>query len=209
MISKAQIIEARAIAIIRGDFAAVYRPLAEALLAGGVRAMEITLNSSGALAGIQTLVREYPEALVGVGTVTTVEQVAQAADAGAGYVVSPHTDPAIIRAAHQRGMLTMPGAYTATEAMTAHHAGADFVKLFPATVGGAAYLRNLRAPLDMIDFIPTGGIDADNVGEFLAAGAVAVGIGGSLVGKDFDGSPQHCAALSAAAARLMAAILAN
>ena len=204
---KQEIIDARVIAIIRGDFTGSYNAIAEALLAEGVRAIEITMNSTGVVDAIQSLSEAFREdAIIGAGTVIDVEQVRQVADAGGQFIVSPDTNPEVIRATLDAGLESIPGAITPTEVLQAHRAGARLVKLFPATIGGAEYLRQIRAPLNMIDFIPTGGIDEYNVGEYFAAGAVAVGVGSALVKSNFDGSAQAVHELTSRARRIMESV---
>jgi 2-dehydro-3-deoxyphosphogluconate aldolase/(4S)-4-hydroxy-2-oxoglutarate aldolase len=202
-----KLIAAKVIAIVRGDYAGVYRPMVDALLAGGVRAIEITLNSSGALEAIHMLADEYgDQALVGAGTVLETKQVAQVKEAGGTFIVCPHTDEAIIRAALDLGLEPTPGALTPSEIMAAHRAGARLIKLFPATLGGVDYLKQIRAPLNHIQFIPTGGIDASNAVDYLRAGAVAVGVGSSLVKGNFDGSAEAVRDLTQRARQLMEAV---
>ena len=204
---KQEIIDARVIAIIRGDFTGSYHAIAEALLAEGVRAIEITMNSTGVVDAIQSLSEAFREdAIIGAGTVIDVEQVRQVADAGGQFIVSPDTNPEVIRATLDAGLESIPGAITPTEVLQAHRAGARLVKLFPATIGGAEYLRQIRAPLNMINFIPTGGIDEYNVGEYFAAGAVAVGVGSALVKSNFDGSAQAVHELTSRARRIMESV---
>src|SRR5205085_3252039 len=124
---------------------------------------------------------------VGAGTVRTVDDVEAAVDAGAVYLVSPHTDPALCARAGQLGAAYLPGAFTPTEIVAAWSAGAAAVKLFPARLGGPRYLRDIREPLPDIPIVPTGGVSAENAAEWFAAGAVAVGAGGSLIGDALDG----------------------
>lgn len=201
------LIAARAIAIIRGDHTPRIREIAAALLDGGVLAIEVTMNSPGAVDAIRILAEEYGDRLlVGAGTVIEVEQVEVVADVGARFIVSPDTYAPVIAAARERGLATAPGALTPTEIRTAVRAGADLVKLFPATLGGPDYLRQIRAPLNHVKFVPTGGINAGNVAEYLKAGAVAVGFGSALVKDDFDGSPEAMDVLTARAREIMSAI---
>jgi 2-dehydro-3-deoxyphosphogluconate aldolase / (4S)-4-hydroxy-2-oxoglutarate aldolase len=185
-----ELIEAGIIAIIRGDFAHVMDSLVDALLAGGVRALEVTMNSPGALESIAIAVRHSGDGvLVGAGTVLEVPQVKQVAQTGARFIVSPDTFPEVIEAALDQRLEPIPGALTPSEARMAVRAGARLVKLFPATLGGPAYLRDISAPLDNVAFVPTGGITPQNAEEYFAAGAAALGVGSSLVPGDFDGSP--------------------
>ncbi len=175
-----RLLEAKIVAIFRGDFGDNWLAYAEALRDNGVIAMEITLNSPGALAGIQRLAAMMGDSLViGAGTVLTPEAVNAAADAGATFIVAPDTDEAVIAAALYRGLMPIPGAYTATEIKRAHGCGAPLVKLFPATA--PEYLKAIRAPLGHIPLMATGGVDVSNAVAFLRAGASALGVGGSLL----------------------------
>lgn len=172
------------IAIIRGSFALDdMQRMAEALVAGGVRVMEVTLNSSDALTAISRL-REQggDDLLVGAGTVRTAGQVEQALDAGAQFLISPNFDAASVARSLAADTLHLPGVATPSEAQNAFVAGCKMVKLFPADVlGGTAYLKAMRAPLNDIEFVPTGGIGLENIADYRRAGAVAVGLGGSLI----------------------------
>ena len=171
------------VAIVRGNFPAQKLiEIGDALLASPVLVMEITLNTTGALDGI-TLLRERfgDKMLVGAGTVRTAEQFKDAVAAGAQFTVSPNLDMATVEAALAADILHLPGVFTPTEAQQAYVAGCKLVKLFPSDVVGPRYLKAIRAPLDDIKFIPTGGITPENVGEYIRAGAAAVGLGGALV----------------------------
>ena len=156
---------------------------ARAVMAGGISVFEITMTVPDAPDVIRALVRELGDrALVGAGTVLNAAAAHQCIDAGAAFVVSPGLDPDTVVEAHARGVPAMPGALTPTEVIAAWNLGADVVKIFPiSAMGGAKYLRALRAPLPEVKMMPTGGITAANAAEFLAAGAVALGIGGELV----------------------------
>ncbi len=187
--------DAGIIAIVRGAFPlAGLVEIGEVLVGSGVRVLEVTLNSTltgsgdGALGAIAQLKRHFGDrALVGAGTVRTKEDVDGALDAGAAFLVSPNLDLESVARSKERGALHLPGVFTATEAQTAFDAGCTVVKLFPADALGPAYLKALRAPLNDIGFVPTGGIDADNLAAYVRAGAVAVGVGSALVrGADDD-----------------------
>ncbi len=195
------------VAIIRGDFSlSEQRTIAEALLAGGVRVLEITLNTRDALSGIGRLNETFPgDLLVGAGTVRTADDAQRALDAGARFLIAPSLDLETVAVAQARDTLILPGVFTATEAQTAHRAGCSMVKLFPADALGPGYLKALRAPLDDIGFIPTGGVDPDTIGAFHAAGAVAFGVGSYLV-KSVPFTPAEGEALSARAAALRSAL---
>ena len=171
------------IAILRGDFSvAETLRIGDALLAGMVTVMEVTLNSLSALTALPQLRSHFEsEMLVGAGTVRDVNQAQAAFDAGAEFLVSPNFDRGSVAFALKQGLLHLPGVFTATEAQTAFAAGCKILKLFPMEVGGPAYLKALRAPLNNIDFIPTGGVSLDNIAEYARAGAVAVGLGSKLV----------------------------
>ncbi|MEM7032579.1 MAG: bifunctional 4-hydroxy-2-oxoglutarate aldolase/2-dehydro-3-deoxy-phosphogluconate aldolase [Chloroflexota bacterium] len=175
--------QAGIIAIIRGDFPLhQLLTIAQTLSSSNISVLEITLNSENALDGI-TLVRKKisAEVLVGAGTVRTKSDVDDALNAGAQFIVSPNFDPASVARTQEADVLHLPGIFTATEAQAAYAAGCDLVKLFPADALGPSYLKALRAPLDQVGFVPTGGITADNLGSYIQAGAVAFGVGSSLV----------------------------
>lgn len=178
-----QVKENGIVAIVRGNF-----PLEEmieigdALLAAPILVMEITLNSTGALEAIQTLRQRYGDKmLVGAGTVRTAEQVDAAVDAGAQFIVAPNFDLPSVQRSQQRNVLHMPGVFTATEVQNAFAAGCKVVKLFPSDAVGPTYLKALRAPLNDVEFVPTGGISLDNIRDYARVGAVAVGLGSSLI----------------------------
>jgi 2-dehydro-3-deoxyphosphogluconate aldolase/(4S)-4-hydroxy-2-oxoglutarate aldolase len=190
------------IAIVRGRRAEHLDAVLDVLVEAGIRSLEVTLNTPGALAAIRRAVTRFgAEATVGAGTVRTVADAEDAVEAGARFLVSPHTDPAIQGRARELGAGYLPGAFTATEIVTAWTRGATAIKLFPARLGGPRYLRDLREPLPDIPIVPTGGVSADNVAEWFAAGAVAVGVGSALIGDALDGG--DLAALAARATELV------
>ena len=156
--------------------------VADALVAGGVRAFEVTLNSPDALAAISALVQRHSDGtlLVGAGTVFDIAGATAAVEAGARFLVSPHTDVELVRWAVAQKIPIFPGAFTPSEILAAWRAGASAVKLFPASAVGASYVREMRGPLDGVPLIPTGGVTADNASAFIAAGAVALGVGSWL-----------------------------
>lgn len=185
-----KILDEKIIAIVRGVEVEKAVKAAEALCEGGIRLVEITFNQKDPASWSKTAeaIRQISQKLgdkmmVGAGTVTSVELVEMAAEAGALYIISPDTDEAVIRRTRELGLVSLPGAYTATEAKKAHVAGADFVKLFPCIEGAPAYLKALCAPFNHIRFLAVGGVNADNCAEFMKAGAVGVGVGGCLVNK--------------------------
>ena len=170
------------IAVVRAQKAEQVPPLCEALLAGGVLAIEITMTTPNALAAIRDARARFAErALIGVGTVLDAKTCQAAIDAGAEFVVTPICRIELVKLAQAADRPIMLGAYTPTEAQLAHEAGADFVKIFPADTLGPGFIRSLRAPLPHLRIVPTGGVDVGNVAEFLKAGCAALGVGSSLV----------------------------
>lgn len=176
------------IAILRGDFRPHIDAIVDALVEGGVRAIEISLASPAALPQIEAAaVHSAGRATIGAGTVLSADDVRDAAAAGASFMVSPVVDADGIRAALARGLVPVPGAYTPTEALLATRLGAPAVKLFPADTLGPAFVRGLLAPLPFLKLIPTGGVTLDRAASFAAAGAWAVGVGTPLVGPPVPG----------------------
>ncbi|MEV4466477.1 bifunctional 4-hydroxy-2-oxoglutarate aldolase/2-dehydro-3-deoxy-phosphogluconate aldolase [Micromonospora echinofusca] len=183
----ADLTAARILAIIRGTDTAAAIAAGIALLQEGVRVVEVALTTPDALRAIEALRAAAPAgALVGAGTVLTTADVADVAAAGAQFVVTPAVVESIAEAA-RRGLPVAAGALTPTEAYTAVRMGASAVKLFPASVGGPAYLRAVRDPFPDIPFVAVGGVGLDDVPGYLRAGAVAVGLGGPLVGDAASG----------------------
>ena len=178
------------IAIIRGVEPEQAVKVAKALYEGGLKLVEVTFDQShpesfqNTANAIRRIKQETSGKMcVGAGTVITAEQVNIAYDAGAEYIVSPDTDASVIRETVRKGMVSLPGAYTASEAKTAHNAGADFIKVFPCS--SAQYIKALKAPLSHIKFLAVGGVNVNNAKEFIQAGACGVGVGGSLVNKEW------------------------
>jgi len=172
------------IAVVRAQSRGQVLPLSEALLAGGVRTIEITTSTPEAIEAIREATKALGErAFIGVGTVLDVETCHAACEAGAEFIVSPVTKPELVAAAHEHDRPVMLGAYTPTEAQAAHEAGSDFVKLFPADGLGPRFIKNLLAPLPHLRLVPTGGITVENAAEFLNAGCAALGIGSALVSE--------------------------
>jgi 2-dehydro-3-deoxyphosphogluconate aldolase/(4S)-4-hydroxy-2-oxoglutarate aldolase len=170
------------IAVVRAQKAEQVIPLSEALLAGGVIAIEITMTTPNAIAAIRDARQKLGErALIGVGTVLDLDTCRSALDAGAQFVVTPVLRPEFVPVVHAADKPVMLGAYTPTEAQSAHEAGSDFVKIFPADTLGPGYIKGIRAPLPHLRIVPTGGVDVQNVGDFLQAGCAALGVGSSLV----------------------------
>jgi len=170
------------IAVVRAQSADQILPLSEALILGGVVAIEITMTTPNAISAIREARKALGErALVGVGTVLDADTCRSALGAGAEFVVTPICRIELIQIAQEADRPIMIGAYTPTEAQLAHEAGADYVKIFPADTLGPGYMKSLRAPLPHLRLVPTGGVDVTNIADFLKAGCVALGVGSSLV----------------------------
>jgi 2-dehydro-3-deoxyphosphogluconate aldolase/(4S)-4-hydroxy-2-oxoglutarate aldolase len=170
------------VAVIRLQDASRLRGLIDALAAGGIRALEVTMTVPGALDLIAAIAPTLPEDfLLGAGTVLDGPTAGRAIDAGAQFVVSPIFRPEVITVAHRCDKPAMPGCFSPTEIQNAWEAGADIVKVFPATSLGPAFLRDVRGPLPHVKLMPTGGVSIENADEWIRAGAVAVGVGSALV----------------------------
>ena len=169
------------LAVLRASSPEVALEASEAIIRGGVTGIEVTFSTPDAPAVIRELIARHGDsAYIGAGTVTNPEQAALAADAGAEFLVSPGTLPALTRAMLDTGRVVMTGAMTPTEVMGALELGVDVVKIFPASLGGPSYLGALRGPFPDAPLMPTGGVTPDNVSDWFRAGAVAVGAGGDL-----------------------------
>lgn len=178
------LIEAGAIAVVRMADAEKLMRVAEAIREGGVTAIEITMTTPNALRVIETLASQMGDVVqVGVGSVLDAETARQAIDAGATYVVSPVFKESIIQAAHRYNIPAMPGAFTPTEVQTATEAGADIIKIFPANIVGMAFIKAIKAPMPHLQVMPTGGVTLTNAGDWIRAGACAVGVGSALLDK--------------------------
>lgn len=179
-----QVESTRIVAISRGITESQIVNTAEALYAGGVTVMEVTLNSTGALAMIDKLQEQAGDRMfIGAGTVLDTDDAKKAISAGASFLVSPNTDEEMISYAAERSIPVYPGAMTPTEIVKAWKAGASAVKLFPCASLGLPYLKELLAPLDRIPIIAVGGVRESNIRSYLEAGCFAVGIGNSLIDK--------------------------
>ena len=173
------------IAVIRADNSSQLLDAARAMAEGGLTAMEVTMTTPDALDVIRAVVKEMGDrVLMGVGTVLDDVTARLAILAGAEYVVTPVLRPDVIALCRRYSKPVVSGAYTPTEALTAHEAGADFIKLFPADTLGPKYIKAIKGPLPQLEIIPTGGVDVKNCGEWIKAGCAAVGVGGNLVSKD-------------------------
>jgi 2-dehydro-3-deoxyphosphogluconate aldolase/(4S)-4-hydroxy-2-oxoglutarate aldolase len=176
-----KILETGVVSIIRMKTSNHIMKVLESLQAGGINTWEITLNTPNALQSIETIASENGSSMIGAGTVLDVAMAKRAINAGAKFLVTPVVNPDIIVAAHQHEVPVFMGAFSPTEIFTAHQYGADMVKLFPAGIHGLSYFRALQGPLQGIKLMPTGGVTPDNAGEWIHAGAHAVGIGSSLI----------------------------
>ncbi|GAC1589863.1 MAG: bifunctional 4-hydroxy-2-oxoglutarate aldolase/2-dehydro-3-deoxy-phosphogluconate aldolase [Hymenobacter sp.] len=176
------ILEHKLVAILRGASPPDLLSIARALYAGGIRALEITLNSPGALASIDQIAREMDgQLLVGAGTVLDPESARAALLAGAQYIISPTLNKKTIRMTKRYGAVSIPGAYTPTEILAAYEYGGDIIKVFPAAAGGSNYLKDIAGPLPFIPLMPTGGVTLDTIRAYQQAGAMAFGLGSALV----------------------------
>ena len=170
------------VAVIRLKDPDKVRAVVDALAAGGVRALEVTMTVPRAVDIIRELTPTMPDGfLLGAGTVTDARTAHAVIDAGASYIVSPVFRVEVIAASHERDVPAIPGCFTPTEILAAHEAGADIIKVFPATALGPQYIKDVRAPLPQVKLMPTGGVTLDNAGDWIRAGAVAVGVGSALV----------------------------
>ena len=180
----AQIIErVGLIPVLRARTAAQAHAVVQAMIAGGVTVVEVTMTVPGAIELLKELKQEYgSRLLLGSGTVTTASEAQSTINAGAEFVVSPSLHPEVIQVTRSNGKLSIPGALTPTEVITAHRAGAEYVKIFPcSSMGGASYLKSLLAPFPFLKLIPTGGVTLETAGTFVQAGARALGVGNDLV----------------------------
>jgi 2-dehydro-3-deoxyphosphogluconate aldolase/(4S)-4-hydroxy-2-oxoglutarate aldolase len=169
--------------VLRAKSIAQAHAVVEAMIAGGVTVVEVTMTVPSAVHLLKELKKEHgAKILLGSGTVTTAKEVEDTISAGAEFVVSPSLHPEVIAATKAAGKLSIPGALTPTEVITAHRAGADYVKIFPCSaMGGASYLKSLLAPFPHLKLIPTGGVTLKTAEEFIRAGARALGVGSDLV----------------------------
>jgi 2-dehydro-3-deoxyphosphogluconate aldolase/(4S)-4-hydroxy-2-oxoglutarate aldolase len=172
--------EARLVAVLRVPGPELVQPAVGALVAGGIDAVELTFTTPGVGAELAAARRRHPDILLGAGTIRRPEEAADAAEAGADFLVMPHLDRDLLGACLATGLPSMPGVFTASELGAALGAGAEVVKLFPAATGGPAHMRALLGPFPGVPVVPTGGIGLDDVATWLAAGALAVGVGSEL-----------------------------
>lgn len=205
MTSLSQIFEHKIVAILRGMPPAEITNIANALYNGGIRLLEITLNSENTLPAIEQLNHEFKnKMLIGAGTVIDEKDANNAIAAGAAFLISPSLDTQVIKAAKDAGIVSIPGAFTPTEIVAAHKNGADIIKIFPCL--NADYVKNILAPLNFIKVMPTGGIDASNIQTFAKTGAVAFGIGSALVSSKATVNKAYLETITAKAKQLVAAL---
>ena len=198
------------IAICRKIYGEDLLNLAQALYEGGVRQMEVTFDQKDpdclrhTAEAIETLRRHFPDMDCGAGTVLSREQVDAAQQAGGTFIVSPNVDVDVITYTKAKGMASIPGAMTPSEIMTAHNAGADIVKLFPADCLGTEYIRGIRAPISHVPLLATGGVTEENFASFLQAGCCGAGLGGTLCKADWirDGRWKDLTELAAEFSRI-------
>ena len=177
-----QIADGGVVAVIRLQDGSKLRAVVNALARGGITALEVTMTVPRAIELIAEIAPSLPPGfLLGAGTVVDPDTARAAVKAGARYIVSPVFRPAVIEASHAAGAAAMPGCFSPTEILAAWDAGADVVKVFPATALGPAYFKDLKGPMPQVRLMPTGGVSLENAAEWIRAGAVAVGVGGALV----------------------------
>ena len=178
----------RIVAVLRAPSAEHFQAAADVLIKEGIRALEVTFTTKGAVDALRSIVRSASENVaVGAGSVMSVSQAREAMDAGAQFLVSPVTQPKVLAVGRAAGVPTYPGALTPTEVSAASDAGAPLVKLFPASAVGPGYIKDLHGPLPEVKIMPTGGITLTDIGTWLQAGALAVGMGGPLLGDALVG----------------------
>ena len=202
-----QILEHKIVAIIRGAKPEDVLKIARALSEGGIRVLEITFNSPNALKVVKELSAKIgKEMLIGMGTVLDTATAKKAIKAGARFIISPSLNTEVIKITRKNGAVSIPGAFTPTEIITAYEHGADIIKVFPASLG-AAYINDIRGPFPHIPLMPTGGISIENVGEYFKAGAVAVGVGSALVNTKKEVTKEYLKELTEKAARFVQAVI--
>jgi 2-dehydro-3-deoxyphosphogluconate aldolase/(4S)-4-hydroxy-2-oxoglutarate aldolase len=200
------------IPVLRARTTAQAHAVVKAMIEGGVKVVEVTMTVPGAVDLLRELKEEYPRLLLGSGTVTTAEEAEATIAAGAEFVVSPSFHPAVITRTRTLGKLSIPGALTPTEVITAWRAGADYVKIFPCSaMGGASYLKSLLAPFPDLKLIPTGGVTLQTAESFLRAGARALGVGSDLVNLTAidDGLPETITETARAYLKVLAQVRAQ
>jgi len=176
--------ETGVVAIMRANSSDQLMAAADAIKSGGVKVIEVTMTTPGAIGVIAEATARYgDDVLFGAGTVLDTETARAAILAGAGFVVAPTLNLEVLALCNRYSIPVMPGCYTPTEMLTAWEAGADMIKLFPADVGGPSLIKAIRAPLPQLDIVPVGGVNLDTAAEFIKKGAAALGVGSSLVNQ--------------------------
>ncbi|MFF0990571.1 bifunctional 4-hydroxy-2-oxoglutarate aldolase/2-dehydro-3-deoxy-phosphogluconate aldolase [Kocuria sp. CPCC 205315] len=201
----ATLLSTRVVAVLRAQDARDYAPVIAALQQGGVLSIELTLSTAGVFTELPVLQKQFGSDLeIGVGTVTSVEEAETALALGAAFLVTPTTEPDVITACTRRGVPVYPGGLTPTELHTGWKTGATAVKVFPASTVGAGYISQLRGPFPDLEIIPSGGVNIEDVPSWIEAGALAVSLGGPLIGDAFKGG--DLAQLTARARRVRALV---
>ena len=178
-----RIIACGVVAVLRADSSKELIDVSQALRDGGVVALEMTMTTPGALKVIEDAAAKMKDSIIGAGSVLDPETARAAILAGAEFIVGPTFHPGVVEMAKRYGKLVMPGAFAPTEILTAWQAGADLVKVFPASVGGPAYFKDVKGPLPQVRLMPTGGVDLTTAGNFIRAGACALGAGSAMIDK--------------------------
>lgn len=175
----------KAFAVVRLNDSSKVLPVVEAIIKGGIKNIELTLTTPNSFEILPNLVKEFEnDSVVGVGSVLTTEQVSRSIELGAKYIVSPVFIKSLIDIAHQNDVAVMSGAFSPTEIFNANEYGSDIVKVFPADILGMAFFKGIKAPMPHLKIMPTGGVSLTNAGEWIKAGACAVGIGSALMNED-------------------------
>ena len=177
--------ETKIISIIRAESSEELLNVAKALKEGGIKFIEVTMTTPGALKAIEEFCGEMEDVIIGVGSVLDPETARLSILSGAEFIVTPTLNFDVIKMCKRYSKVVIPGAFTPTEIINAWEAGADFVKVFPASVGGPSYIKAIKAPLPQVNLIPVGGVNIDNISDFIKAGASAVAVGSQLVKKEF------------------------
>jgi len=187
-----KILKHKIIAIIRGSKATDVLSIANALNKGGIKILEVTMNSPKALSVIERLTCEFgDELIVGAGTVLDSQTARSALLAGAKFILSPTVDAETIKMAKRYGAVSIPGAFTPTEILKAYECGGDIIKVFPVSCVGPGYIKDIKGPLEQIPLLATGGINLDNISTYLKCGSAGVGLGSSLVNAKFEVNEQY------------------
>ncbi|MGW8824176.1 bifunctional 4-hydroxy-2-oxoglutarate aldolase/2-dehydro-3-deoxy-phosphogluconate aldolase [Paenibacillus sp. JNUCC32] len=209
MNTMSSILDNKIIAIIRGANSKDVLNMAKALHEGGVNILEITMNSPNALSAIEEITVELGDrVVVGAGTVLDSETARAAILAGAKFILSPTVDIETIQMAKRYGAVSIPGAFTPTEILSAYENGGDIIKVFPATLG-PSFIKDIRGPLPQIPLLPTGGIGLNNIQEFMKAGAIGCGIGSALVNTQLEITDEYFVQLTEKARQFASAVQSN